>query len=82
MLSTTGGVLNTETLEFISKCLITAVKSEYIIKYAREKLGKTDEQISALLIGPRSMSRRLVMIKNAIETNPEYARLKNNHLIN
>jgi hypothetical protein len=62
--------------------MITAIKSKYIVKYAREKLGKTDADIAALFTGPRSMNHRLVMLKNAIETNPKYTRLRGNHFIN
>lgn len=82
MLSTTGGVLNTDTLNFISRSLQTAIKSEYIVKYARQKLNMSDEDIAGLFVGPNSINGWLTMLKSAIENKPEFARLKNNHLLN
>ena len=85
-LSTTGGVLNKDTLKLIARSLITAVKSEYFVKYVQENLCKpgqdASEYIRSLMIGPNSMNSRLTRLKNQIETNPVYARLANNHLIN
>jgi hypothetical protein len=81
-LSTTGGVLNNDTLNLISRSLQTAVKSQYIVRYAKDKLGMTDEDIAGLFIGPNSINSWLTFLKTAIETKPEFARLKNNHLIN
>lgn len=82
ILSTTGGVLNNDTLNLISRSLQTAVKSKYIIKYAKEKLGMSDKDIANLFIGPNSVNSWLTFLKTAIETKPEFARLKNNHLLN
>lgn len=82
ILSTTGGVLNNDTLNLISRSLQTAIKSKYIVKYAKDKLGMTDEDIAGLFIGPNSVNSWLTFLKTAIETKPEFARLKNNHLLN
>ena len=85
-LSTTGGVLNVEVLKLISRSLITAIKSEYFIKYTQNNLCKPGEDVSKyitnLLVGPNSINNRLTRLKNQIEVNPKYARLANNHLIN
>lgn len=82
VLSTTKGVLSTDTLNLISRSLQTAVKSKYIVKYAKEKLGMSDKDIAGLFIGKNSINNWLTLLKTAIETKPEFARLKNNHLLN
>ena len=81
-LQTERGALNVDTLNHISRSLQTAIKSEYIIKYAKEVLKMTDADIAGLFTGRDSVNKWLVMLKNAIETNPAYARLKNNHFLN
>ena len=82
ILSTTKGVLSTDALNLISRSLQTAVKSKYIVKYAKEKLGMSDKDIAGLFIGKNSINNWLTLLKTAIETKPEFARLKNNHLLN
>ena len=80
------GVLNKEALKLIARSLITAVKSKYFVTYAQQNLCKPGQDVSeymrSLVIGPNSMNNRLTRLKNQIETNPVYARLANNHLIN
>ena len=82
ILQTEPGALNVDTLNVISRSLQTAVKSEYIINYAKDVLKMTDDDITGLFFGKDSMNKMLVRLKNAIETDPRFARLKSNHFLN
>jgi len=42
----------------------------------------TDDDITGLFFGKDSMNKMLVRLKNAIETDPRFARLKSNHFLN
>ena len=66
----------------VARSLQTAIKSEYFVKYAREKLNMSDEDIAGLFVGNNSMNRRLVRLKYTIENNPKYKRLADNSFLN
>lgn len=75
--------LNIDALNFISRSLQTAIKSEYFIGYAKEFLQMTDKDIADLFIGNNSMANLLMFLKSHIENDPEkYGRFANNHLLN
>lgn len=73
--------LNVDMMNEVSQSLQTSIKSKYIIDYAHHKLGMTDQDISNLFVGPRSMNHRFNMLWNAIRTNPKYSYLANNQLL-
>lgn len=73
--------LNVDMMNEVSQSLQTSIKSKYIIDYAHHQLGMTDQDISNLFVGPRSMNHRFNMLWNAIRTNPKYSYLANNQLL-
>lgn len=79
--SAEADVLNSETLVFLSKQAQTAIKSKYIIQYARDVLKKSDKDIADLFIGKDSMANRLIRFKYVIERG-SLGRLKDNVLLN
>ena len=79
------------TLFSIASIHSSSVKSKYFVEYVHDNLltrkdgvatETADEHIRNLFVGPRSMAKRLTMLKVCIETMPQYARLANNGLIN
>lgn len=81
MLNPDSPSLNTKILESISKDVQTQIKAKYIANYAKEYLGMSDQDITNLFVGNRSMAHRLNMLNVAIRENEKYARLSNNLLI-
>ena len=73
--------LNVDMMNEVSQSLQTSIKSKYIVDYAHHQLGMTDQDISNLFVGPRSMNHRFNMLWNAIRTNPKYSYLANNQLL-
>ena len=73
--------LNVDMMNEVSQSLQTSLKSKYIVDYAHHQLGMTDQDISNLFVGPRSMNHRFNMLWNAIRTNPKYSYLANNQLL-
>lgn len=73
--------LNIDMMNEVSQSLQTSIKSKYIVDYAHHQLGMTDQDISNLFVGPRSMNHRFNMLWNAIRTNPKYSYLANNQLL-
>ena len=78
----------TETItDEMSKALITAIKSSYIINYAKTFSDgysikpKTDQDISKLFTSSDSLSKRLNRLLDQIRNNPKYHRLQNNYLL-
>jgi hypothetical protein len=76
-----GRKLQDDGITAISRSMQTAIKSKYFVKYAKEVLNMSDKDIADLFVGNKSISRRLVRLKDAIENNPKYAYLKGNTLI-
>lgn len=81
-LSHDGRKLDETGYMHVARSLQTAIKSEYFVKYAKEKLGMTDQDIAGLFVGNESLSRRLVNLKYLIENDPKYKRLASNAFIN
>ncbi len=73
--------VNVKTLEKINTAVKSQIKAQYIAKYAKEYLNKTDKDITNLFVGNRCMAYRLNMLNSAIRQNPKYKRLANNALI-
>ena len=80
-LKNADGPLNVDMMNEVSQSLQTSIKSKYIVDYAHHQLGMTDQDISNLFVGPRSMNHRFNMLWNAIRTNPKYSYLANNQLL-
>lgn len=82
------GYVSNKLLNSLSRALQTAIKSQYIISYAKKYLKHDDAYIAGLFVEngnrnhPGTMNNRLNRILNAIKTNPDYARLKSNMLLN
>jgi len=91
MITEPGQGLSSDVANKISRHLQTAVKSRYFVDYVRDNLlavdkdgnpkETADQHIRNLMVGPRSMAKRLTGLKLAIELNPAYKRLANNGLI-
>lgn len=83
--STEDDALSEDTIALISRHLQTAIKAEYMVDYAKQVLGRSEQYISKLFLGDkngnRSLARRLNGLKYSVETMPEYERLKGNYLI-
>lgn len=73
--------VNIKSLEKINTAVKSQIKAQYIAKYAKEYLNKTDKDITNLFVGNRCMAYRLNMLNSAIRQNPKYKRLANNALI-
>lgn len=73
--------IQVDQLEAINKAVKAQIKSHYIVNYAKEFLGKTDQDITNLFVGKRCMAYRLNMLNSAIRTMPKYNRLANNPLV-
>ena len=74
-------VIKTERLEVINKAVKAQIKSQYIVRYAKQFLGKTNQDITNLFVGDRCMAYRLNMLNTAIRKSPKYKRLAKNPLI-
>jgi hypothetical protein len=76
-----------QMVDELSKSTITAIKSKYIIEYAKNFEDgfaikkKTDEDIAKLFTSDRALSKRLNRLLDQIRNNPKYARLANNYLL-
>ena len=83
----TGEDITEDMVNEISKSVITAIKSKYIIEYARTfKDGqqikpKTDADIAKLFTSQNSLSKRLNRLLDQIRNNPNYKRLAGNYLL-
>lgn len=73
--------LQIDMMNEVSNSLQTAIKSDYIVQYARQELNMTDKDISGLFVGNMCINHRFNMFWNAIRTNPKYARFANNQLL-
>lgn len=79
--------LSNDLLNKISRALQTAIKSNYIIGYAKTYLGHDDDYIRGLFIEsndphhPGTMASRLNRILDAARNNPKYQRLQNNRML-
>ena len=79
--------LSNDLLNKISRALQTAIKSNYIIGYAKTYLGHDDNYIRGLFIEsndphhPGTMASRLNRILDAARNNPKYQRLQNNRML-
>lgn len=86
-LETEENKVNTDTVNFLSRCLQTLIKSIYFTEWAKNCLlnekgqPMTDADFTRLFIGNYSIHNRLNMLKYHIENNPKYAHLKTNSLI-
>lgn len=73
-----------DLIEKLSNGLQTAIKARYMYAYAKQVLGRSDEYIRELFYGSSpliSIARRLNGLKYAIESVPEFERLKGNYII-
>lgn len=73
-----------DLIKTLSDGLQTAIKARYMYAYAKQVLGRSDEYIRELFYGSSpliSIARRLNGLKYAIESVPEFERLKGNYII-
>lgn len=73
-----------DLINTLSNGLQTAIKARYMYAYAKQVLGRSDEYIRELFYGSSpliSIARRLNGLKYAIESVPEFERLKGNYII-
>lgn len=83
----TGEDVAENMVDEISKSMITAIKSNYIINYARTFSDgyaikpKSDQDIAKLFTSSDSLSKRLNRLLDQIRNNPAYTRLSNNYLL-
>lgn len=73
-----------DLIKTLSNGLQTAIKARYMAAYAKQVLGRSDEYIRELFYGSSpliSIARRLNGLKYAIESVPEFERLKGNYVI-
>lgn len=73
-----------DLIKKLSNGLQTAIKARYMSAYAKQVLGRSDEYIRELFYGSSpliSIARRLNGLKYAIESVPEFERLKGNYII-
>ena len=73
-----------DLIKTLSDGLQTAIKARYMYAYAKQVLGRSDEYIRELFYGSSpliSVARRLNGLKYAIESVPEFERLKGNYII-
>lgn len=73
-----------DLIKTLSNGLQTAIKARYMYVYAKQVLGRSDEYIRELFYGSSpliSVARRLNGLKYAIESVPEFERLKGNYII-
>lgn len=73
-----------DLIKKLSNGLQTAIKARYMSAYAKQVLGRSDEYIRELFYGSSpliSIAKRLNGLKYAIESVPEFERLKGNYII-
>lgn len=73
-----------DLIKKLSNGLQTAIKARYMSAYAKQVLGRSDEYIRELFYGSSpliSIARRLNGLKYAVESVPEFERLKGNYII-
>ena len=73
-----------DLIKKLSNGLQTAIKARYMSAYAKQVLGRSDEYIRELFYGTSpliSIARRLNGLKYAVESVPEFERLKGNYII-
>ena len=76
-----------QMVDELSKSIITAIKSKYIIEYAKNFEDgsaikkKTDQDIAKLFTSQNALPKRLNRLLDQIRNNPKYARLANNYLL-
>ena len=73
-----------DLIKTLSDGLQTAIKARYMYAYAKQVLGRSDDYIRELFYGSSpliSIARRLNGLKYAIESVPEFERLKGNYII-
>lgn len=73
-----------DLIKKLSNGLQTAIKAKYMSAYAKQVLGRSDEYIRELFYGSSpliSIARRLNGLKYAVESIPEFERLKGNYII-
>ena len=73
-----------DLINTLSNGLQTAIKARYMYAYAKQILGRSDEYIRELFYGSSpliSIARRLNGLKYAVESVPEFERLKGNYII-
>lgn len=73
-----------DLIKKLSNGLQTAIKARYMSAYAKQVLGRSDEYVRELFYGSSpliSIARRLNGLKYAIESVPEFERLKGNYII-
>lgn len=73
-----------DLIKKLSNGLQTAIKARYMSAYAKQVLGRSDEYIREMFYGSSpliSIARRLNGLKYAIESVPEFERLKGNYII-
>ena len=73
-----------DLINTLSNGLQTAIKARYMYAYAKQVLGRSDEYIRELFYGSSpliSIARRLNGLKYAVESVPEFERLKGNYII-
>ena len=73
---------NDDNLNNLSKQIQTLLKSQYIIKYAKEFLDMSDQDITNLFVGDFTINKRLNGLQYLIKHNKEFQRLSNNPLLN
>lgn len=77
--------LNDDTMNTISKHLQTALKSRFMVRYAQDVLGRTNNDIRTIFFGDKhgnySIAKRLNALKFYVMTDPRYSRLKGNSLL-
>lgn len=78
---TGGDSASDDMLKKLSRHLITYIKSKYFVGYAKDYLGMTDEDLTAMFVGNRTMATRLNNFIYASLYNDKYKRLAGNRLL-
>lgn len=79
--------ISSKLVNKVSRALQTAIKSRYIVDYAKSYLGYNDAYIAGLFVEnndpthPGTMASRLNRILDAARNNPKYTRLLNNRVL-
>lgn len=74
-------------IDEVAKSMVTAIKSSYIIEYARSFSDgysikpKSDADIAKLFTSSNSLSKRLNRLLDQVRNNPTYKRLASNYLL-
>ena len=78
---TGGDNVSDDMLKKLSRHLITYIKSKYFVGYAKNYLEMTDEDLTAMFVGNRTMATRLNNFIYATLYNDKYKRLAGNRLL-